>query len=284
MNCTICNSENTVAKFFVNNYGIIRCCDCNHFFTDYKPTPLEVTQIYSDDYFYKGGAGYADYTTERSMLIKRGEYYADKMSLYMKPGKVLDIGAAAGFLLKGFENKSWSGTGIEPNKLMVNYGKNNLGVDLIQGTIETIELNEKFDLIIIIQVIAHLYDLKNSINKLSHLLKPNGQVLIETWDKDSFTAKIFGKHWHEFSPPSTLNYFSKTTLKQLMNQHGYSIVNQGIPKKSIHSKHAKSLITHKISESKRFKWMNGITFLIPGNIILPYPSEDLFWALFKKTN
>jgi hypothetical protein len=28
--------------------------------------------------------------------------------------------------------------------------------------------------------------------------------------------------------------------------------------------------------------MAGITSLIPGNMIIPYPSEDLFWALFKK--
>jgi len=172
--------------------------------------------------------------------------------------------------------------GIEPNNFMVEYGKNIVGVDIKKGTIETVELEDKFDLIILIQVVAHIYDLKSSINRISNFLNPDGHVLIETWNKDSFTARIFGKNWHEFSPPGTLNYFSKKTLNKLIFQHDFSIVGQGQPQKSIHSKHAKSLIKHKLLESKRLKWMAGITSLIPGNMIIPYPSEDLFWALFKK--
>jgi hypothetical protein len=74
------------------------------------PTPKEVNEIYSDDYFFKGGVGYDDYTLEKEMLIKRGGYYSEKINKYLKAGKVLDVGAAAGFILKGFENKGWNGT------------------------------------------------------------------------------------------------------------------------------------------------------------------------------
>lgn len=282
MNCTICKSNNNTVKFIKNGYEILHCDDCDHLFTNYAPTPEEVDQIYSDDYFFKGGAGYEDYTLEKDMLIQRGEYYARKINPFMNPGKVLDIGAAAGFLLKGFENKSWRGIGIEPNNLMVDYGCNAVGVDLRQGTIETIELNEKFDLVLLIQVVAHIYDLQSSIEKISDFLNPSGFVLIETWDKDSWTSRIFGKNWHELSPPSTLNYFSKKTLGKLMDQQDFSLVAHGTPKKNIHSKHAKSLIKHKLSETKGLKWMVGITSLIPGNMIIPYPSEDLFWTLYQK--
>ena len=282
MNCTICNCINIEVKFIKNGYNILHCNDCNHHFTGYQPTQKEIKLIYSDDYFFNGGAGYNDYTLEKEMLIKRGEYYADKMSKYMNPGKVLDIGSAAGFLLKGFENKNWKGTGIEPNHTMVEYGKQNLGLNLIRGTIETVELKDKFDLILLIQVAAHIYDLDSSLNRITGLLNPGGHVLIETWDKDSLTAKLFGQYWHEYSPPSTLNYFSKKTLKFFMNQHDFSFLNQGIPRKSIHSRHAKSLISHTLSESKGLKWIAAITRLIPDNMIIPYPSEDLFWALFKK--
>ena len=40
------------------------------------------------------------------------------------------------------------GIGIGPNKYMVDYGVNTLSIDLRQGTIETIELEDKFYLII----------------------------------------------------------------------------------------------------------------------------------------
>jgi len=282
MNCTVCNSSKTETQFLKNGYRILHCSDCDHLFTGFVPKPKEVDQIYSDDYFFKGGAGYDDYTLEKNMLIKRGEYYADKINKFIDPGKVLDIGSAAGFILKGFQNKGWQGIGIEPNHFMVEYGKKVVGVNIIKGTIETVELEDKYDLMILIQVMAHIYDLHSSIKTIYNFLKPNGHVLIETWNKDSITARIFRKNWHEYSPPGTLNYFSKKTLNQLMQQNNFSIEAQGRPKKSIHSKHAKSLIKHKLLESKGLKWLARITSLIPGNMIIPYPSEDLFWALYKK--
>lgn len=282
MNCADCPKNNLMVQFIKNGYPIIHCMDCDHLFTDYKPTLQSIDQIYSDDYFFKGGNGYSDYFLEKEMLIKRGEYYARKIKRYKNPGKVLDIGAAAGFILKGFENKNWKGTGIEPNLTMVEYGKQNLGLNLINSTIETIELKDRFDLIILIQVVAHISDMSWAINKISEFLNPDGYILIETWDKDSLTSKLFGKYWHEYSPPSTLNYFSKKTLNHFMGQQKFTIIDQGTPRKSIHSKHAKSLISHKLSESKSLKWIAGITRFIPDNMIIPYPSEDLFWALYKK--
>ena len=284
MNCTICKSENTAVSFVKNKYQILHCADCDHLFTDLSITNADVDVIYADSYFTGGGDGYDDYTVEKDMLIRRGEYYADKISEFITPGKVLDIGSAAGFILKGFENKGWQGTGIEPNKSMAEYGKNDVGVNIIQGSFEFAALEEKFDLIILIQVVAHLYDLNTSLNKIYDNLNPGGYVLIETWNKDSLTAKLLGKNWHEFCPPSTLNYFSKKTLKELFSQHNFALVAEGKPKKSIHSKHAKSLLKHKILQTPGFSWMAGITGLIPDNKLIPYPAEDLFWFLFKKSN
>ena len=283
MKCTICDHTNTEVAFFKNEYRIVKCKDCNHVFTDLILTGDNVELIYSDDYFFGGGVGYDDYTQQERLLTKRGEYYAQKMSRYMMPGAVLDIGSAAGFILKGFENKGWKGTGIDPNSSMAEYGRSVVGVDVKQGTIESVKLEHTFDLIILIQVIGHINNLKDSLDKMSQLLNPGGHILIETWDKDSLTARIFGKQWHEFSPPTTLNYFSKTTLCKLMYQYDFSLVDQGTPKKRIYSSHAKSLLKHKIGEVNVLKWAEGIVSLIPDNIILPYPSEDLFWCLFKKT-
>jgi 2-polyprenyl-3-methyl-5-hydroxy-6-metoxy-1,4-benzoquinol methylase len=284
MNCTVCESNNTEIAFFKNEYRILNCKDCGHLFTDLIITDEKIDILYSDDYFFGGTDGYNNYLLEKNILIKRGEYYAGIISNYMLPGKVLDIGCAAGFILKGFENKGWLGTGIEPNAAMVEYGRRVMGLNVKKGILDSVQLEKKFDLIIMIQVIGQINNLKNSIIKMSDYLKPGGHVLIETWNKDSITAKIFGKNWHEFSPPSTLNYFSKKTLKKLMCKHNFSPVSQGTPKKDIYSSHLKSFLKHKLLKSGNLKWLAGITSLIPGNIVIPYPSEDLFWVLFQHLN
>ena len=108
--------------------------------------------------------------------------------------------------------------------------------------------------------------------------------MIETWDKDSIIARIFGKHWHEFSPPSTLNYFSRKTLNEIVSQYDFSLVGQGTPKKRIYSSHAKSFIKHRIAEVKELRWMERVISLIPENIILPYPSKICSGSCSRKSN
>jgi 2-polyprenyl-3-methyl-5-hydroxy-6-metoxy-1,4-benzoquinol methylase len=281
MNCQVCGSVGSLA-FIKNNYRILECKSCSFYFTDLKVTPEKVNEIYSDIYFYDGGDGYSDYTLEGEMLVQRGEYYARKISKFISSGKVLDAGAAAGFILKGFENIGWLGVGVEPNTKMVEYGKKVLGLDLRQGTLETVKINTKFDLIVLIQVIAHLFSLDRSIQNASDLLKPGGYVLVETWNRSSLTAKLFGKYWHEYSPPSTLNFFDKKTLDALMSKFSFHKIRSGWPQKKIKSNHAKSLLKHKMEGTRLLRKISGIVGLIPDNVLLPYPAEDLFWALYRK--
>ena len=270
-------------KLTKNGYQILECINCDQAYTNIIVSEKEVKQIYSDSYFFEGGAGYDDYTTEKNLLIKRAEYFAKKIAPFTTTGKVLDVGAACGFILKGFTNKGWTGSGIEPNGTMVHRAQHIEKMNVIQGTLENNALETKYDLVVLIQVVAHLYDLENAMTQLNKLLNPGGHVLIETWDKSSISAKFFGIDWHEYSPPGTLNFFTRNSLKTLMRQNHFSLVKEGCPKKFIHSRHARSLIKHKLSESNSLRWLAGIYKLIPKNILIRYPSEDLFWALYKKT-
>ena len=54
MDCPVCSKNNTESRFIQNDYPILHCKDCDHLFTDYKPSAQEVKQIYSNVYFLKG--------------------------------------------------------------------------------------------------------------------------------------------------------------------------------------------------------------------------------------
>lgn len=281
MNCQICGNKASLS-FIKDNYRILKCTNCNYYFTDLIITPEEVKEIYSDRYFYGGQDGYPDYTLEREILIKRGEYYARKIRKYISQGSLLDVGSAAGFILKGFLNKGWRGIGLEPNAKMVEFGKNNLGIDIYCGTIESVKFDKKFDLILMIQVIAHLHDLNQSLRNVYDLLIDGGYVLIETWNRNSLIARIFGSRWHEYSPPTTLNYFDKKTLNILMQKYRFKKIASGKPSKKILSAHAKSLLVYKIRGDKFLsRFFLKIVNFIPDNIKIPYPAGDLFWTLYR---
>lgn len=282
MYCPICENTTGAETFIKNSYRILQCTDCDHSYTDVKLNQAEIDTIYSDEYFYGGKNGYPDYTIEKDILIKRGEYFARKVKNFLPTGRVLDAGAAAGFILKGFENKGWKGVGIEPNCTMAAYGRNVMKLDVRKGNLETAEVDGSFDLVIIIQVIAHFFDLNKAMTTIGNHLRAGGMVLIETWNKASYTARFFGENWHEYSPPTTLNFFSKKSLDILMTKYGYQHIKTGRPLKMIHSLHAKDLLRQKMEETPFLKHFSAITRIIPDNMALPYPAEDLFWTIYQK--
>lgn len=274
MLCPLCKSESKFA-FEAKGFPLRDCLKCGHRFAGISADEQHVSSIYDDSYFNGGGAGYTDYFAEGEMLRKRGQMYAKKIEKFAKAGKMLDVGAAAGFILQGFTDENWSGIGLEPNGSMAKFGSEKLGLDVRQGSLESFKTDEKFDLISMIQVVAHFYDPRTAFETAANLLKEDGLLLIESWNRESFSARIFGKNWHEYSPPSVLQWFSLNGLTKFLKEFGFEKLAHGRPSKKISGEHAKSLLKYRLGDNPLLK-------LIPSKINFPYPSEDLFWALYQK--
>lgn len=282
-NCQNCNpTREAQSKYQIDGYTIYECSQCSHQFVDLDTNADHLEQVYGDDYFEGGKAGYPDYLKEQSMLIKRGKYYGELVNNYTTPGKILDIGAAAGFLLKGYTEMGWEGVGVEPNAKMTAYGREQLQLNMVTTGLEGFETQEKFDLISLIQVIPHLYDLNKGLEKLDELTAPGGFWLIETWNKDSKTARFFGKNWHEYSPPSVLHWFSPSTIEFFAKNYNMVKVAQGKPSKKISVGHAKSLLSYKLQDKAIGKPILALANILPSSWEIPYPAEDLFWILLQK--
>lgn len=270
--CPICHRSGSVLME-IDSERIYQCSKCGHQYLLNETSPP--VDIYDDGYFNSGEAGYSDYHKEGQMLRDKGQWYAQKLQNYMSPGHMLDVGAAAGYLLQGFSDNGWTGTGLEPNNTMTDYGREKLGLEMKLGFLETADFNEKFDLVSLIQVVAHFYDLGAAFEKISSLTKPGGYLLIETWRRDSLTAKMFGSSWHEYSPPSVRHWFTVSGLDELMRKYGFHKVCSGRPKKRLSGCHARSLLQHKGVNSKLVK-------LIPENLTFFYPFDDIYWVLSKR--
>lgn len=274
--------EERVALFTKKQYKIFECLKCRHCFAEVKDLENHVTQVYSDEYFFEGKAGYPNYLDQKDLLYDYGKRYAKIISKYKKPGKVLDTGCAAGFILKGFEDFGWKGFGIEPNKTMVSYGRNELNLNISNGSLETYESQEKFDLITMIQVIGHFYDLDKAMLKLCNLLKEDGIVLVESWNMKSGIAKLMGRNWHEYSPPSVMQWFSDETLTCLFEHYGFKLITKGYPHKKININHALSLIEEKSFNFFFKKNLFGFLNKLFGKYNINYPLLDLKWYVFAK--
>lgn len=286
-NCPICCHS---SKYFFTKYGyrIQRCLNCEHQFLEGSLGKEHVINVYNDSYFQGGGAGYPNYISQRNLLIQHGHRYGKILDKYISPGKVLDVGAASGFILQGLIDSGWMGDGIEPNDEMAHYGRVEMGLPISTGSLESlndVKEDDSYDLISMIQVIPHFFDLHRALTAASALTRSGGFWLIETWNRESITARLLGQHWHEYSPPSVLRWFALSDLTKLASHYGFEMVASGRPSKWIRASHAKSLLKFKFQDMGFLgQLMSKLLALIPSKLSIPYPSEDLIWILYKKTD
>jgi SAM-dependent methyltransferase len=280
--CPICHGSSQ-RLFNKDQYWVRGCSVCQHRFLELHPTSGHVHQVYGDDYFQGGGAGYPDYLAESTLLRRHGKQYARLLSRYMPIGTMLDVGAAAGFVLQGFIDAGWQGRGIEPNQRMVDYARTQLHLQVDPGTLEQSSGQECYDLITMIQVVAHFFDIQKALATASTSTKPGGYWLIETWNRQSWMARLLGKNWHEYSPPSVLQWFSPEGICQAAAQHHFREVARGRPAKWIGGAHAKSLLRYKLNGAPFERLLSQGLNLIPDELAIPYPAEDLFWILLQKS-
>ncbi|OWK38640.1 class I SAM-dependent methyltransferase [Fimbriiglobus ruber] len=266
-----------------DGFPVRDCLGCGHRFAGYVPPADHVETVYADGYFRGGGAGYPDYLAGAALLRRHGDRYARLVARYApRPGAVLDVGAAAGFILSGFTARGWVGEGVEPNPAMAAHARDHLGLNVHAGTLDAVPPGPRFDLVSFVQVVAHLPDPLAAFERADELTKPGGLWLVETWDCESLTARFLGPGWHEYSPPSVLHWWTPKVLGATLARLGYRQRGVGKPQKWLGAAHAKSLLRHKAADGPLARVLSRGAALIPDRVAVPYPSEDLFWAVYQK--
>ena len=133
-----------------------------------------------------------------------------------------------------------------------------------------------------IQVIGSFYDPDKALVTTSTLLSKGGLVMVESWDMKSMVARIMGKNWHEYCPPSVITWFSDKTLNQLFSYYGFKLIATGRPVKRININHGLSLLDESFP---KFPFKRGLLKFFSrtvGKYNVRYPPVDLKWYLFKK--
>ena len=278
--CPLCQGEGR-RLFEKNGIWIADCYSCGHRYSDYVPPVDHVQKTYDDAYFLEGGAGYPDYLAMSALMQERGTYYAGVLRREgLVTGRVCDIGAASGSLLQGLAKEGYHCVGVEPNAKMVQAGQRASGLDLRQASLETFSphAGELFDCLLLLQVIAHLVTPAQAVELARRVLRSGGLVIVETWDRRSLTARCAGRRWHEYSPPSVLQFFDRRSLDALFVSQGFAVVAHGRPPKPMQGAHFRSALRNALGESLAVRALTG---LVPDGARIPYPGDDVFWVMFR---
>ena len=132
----------------------------------------------------------------------------------LKGLSVLDIGCGGGLMSEPLARLGADVTGIdalEKNCITakIHAEENNLDINYLNTTAESLNKNKKYDIILNLEVIEHVNNPKNFIKECSSLVSDNGIMFIATINKSIFSlifAKFMAEYVLGFLPKGTHNW------------------------------------------------------------------------------
>ena len=210
------------------------CKFCKFIYIFTIPTDEELLTMYKEEFFQHIKPN--DIKKDESELDYWNITYDEKLDVLEKHLKsntkrILDIGCGAGFFLKRAMNNGWDVVGIEPSDEAANYAQT-LGIDVKKQFFQNTTSDElgKYDSIHMRFVLEHTTSPQQIIKKCHSLLNENGLLIVEVPNDynplQNIVKTILQKNEYWLHPPIHVNYFTFTSLRNLLQSNGFEIVSQ----------------------------------------------------------
>ena len=191
-------------------HAITRCLDCGLVTLPLSYAPTTSYEDAADPY-------YIEQAPQRIANAHR------LLSLVPKSGRLLEIGCACGFLLVAARERGFSVRGVEMSAWASQYARDTYGLEVHTGTLEAAAIPaESIDVVVMADVIEHLFDPPATMREIRRILAPGGRVLLLTPDVGSVMARLVGPRWWGLLDDHYF-YFSRSTLRRLLEQEGFAV-------------------------------------------------------------
>jgi 2-polyprenyl-3-methyl-5-hydroxy-6-metoxy-1,4-benzoquinol methylase len=220
--CDVCNNS-VFNRFTVlydkKDYKVVTCDICDFaFIPQYARIDIEYETYRDEQVLEEVRKG------NNWLKFKRHKLRVKFIKRLKKTGKIFDIGTGWGHFLHTAAKCGYDASGVEISELMHHYAVNDLKLIVRQGDFFVKKLPEKYyDVATMWDVLEHLDNPSAALKRANLLLKTGGFLVLQVPQMDSFIAKWQKEDWSMMSPEH-LNYFSKKTIKKMLEKNGFELV------------------------------------------------------------
>lgn len=208
----------------------MQCRACGLVYVSPRPDPHELAQLYGEAYFNNdnsGTVGYSNYIGDEANIRKTFQRRLNRIQRFTDgPGRLLDVGCAAGFFLSEAQEQGWQVQGLDVSAFAANYTQERFGISARHGSLLDLDFgDQRFDLVTMWDVIEHVPDPAANIAKIAGMLEPGGLFALATPDVGSLPAKLTGQRWVGYKlQEEHVYYFSSDTLRAMLSLAGFEIL------------------------------------------------------------
>jgi SAM-dependent methyltransferase len=233
MKCILCRN-NATRTYLLGKYQLCRCNSCGFGWPDPLPTDDELARFYSTH--GREHLADSDLNQPEHQRISR-----TLRRLNAEARTLLDVGCGFGQLLDAAREQGFDTCGLDVNDRRVAHTAAR-GHRTVLGTLTPDVLRgEQFDVVILSHVIEHLRDPAAMLRSIHQIMRPGGILYVGCPNFAGIHATIAGAHYHHYSPPEHISYFTVDSLKRCAEAGGFHPLRIGC---WTHTLHAKALLAH----------------------------------------
>jgi SAM-dependent methyltransferase len=222
LDCRVCGARAAPDSSY-RELGLYRCPSCSFLFAP-APNEHELQKLYGDEYFddYAEGEPYEEDEVQRRYEARIRVALLER---HLGGGRLLEIGAAAGYFLDEARKAGFDCVGIEPAPGVAARARERFGLDVIAGFIEKADLPGRgFDAACAWHVVEHLAEPLPALSRVRGWLRPGGYLLIEVPNVESVYARRKGPGWLKLDPDHHLGHYGPRPLARLLERSGFELL------------------------------------------------------------
>ena len=228
LQCNFCGSTGK-KPLYGDDSHLIRCDGCGLVYTRAQMTVDAMKEFYSEGYFTSTNSlnkGYEDYFESRNNINRTFSKRMDLIEAYKPvPGRLLDVGCAAGFFLETARQRGWEVCGVDISSLCASYARDRLGIEVRNDLFVNAGYEKgSFDLVTMWDYLEHSATPKEDIARARELLRDDGLLIIATPDISSVPARLFKSNWIGIKLEEHFYYFSRKVLEGSLVQGGFEVL------------------------------------------------------------
>lgn len=208
-----------------------------------KKNDLEFYDLSADSWWQKSAKIYALYHLNQP----RFDFF-DRHVTNWKGLRVLDVGCGGGFSCEFMAKRGATAFGIDQSAKCIKQAQQHaasggFSIEYQQGFAENLPYQDKtFDVVVCVDVLEHVSDLRQTISEISRVLQPNGLFFFDTinrtvksqlvmiWLLENLLREIpRGIHdWKKFIKPKELTYLLSNHHFANIEINGFDLFGEGL--------------------------------------------------------